>query len=398
MCNWYSMRPVIVTVVLVSVLFGIPFAAQAHEPVPTSPILAQDSTCVYAINFEVREGYRIPSSMVIRFGITCLSTADYVTFDVSTQDITAQANVDYVPVAQTNLRATSRQPAPEIPLTALPDAIAEPNETLYVHLTNVVFHAESGATTGPFASASLVTILDLAPPAIEINPEPIGYPTPNCATSEGGGTCQFDLWLRNAPAADVTFNMSIGRFNPLLPPEAQLLTGALVFNASNYATHQTVRVLGLDDAVLDDRFYGGTLFTVVIRVSSADPTYNGISIVYNGVNLDNDSEAHGGADPTAPVSTDAPVGALTDMPASVQQEYLLVLTADIPVQVYDSPAGSPIHLDGNALFLPADSDHNGYDTYRVMDLQTVDGVVWIGIYIGSDNWGWLPVIESGMGQ
>ncbi len=412
MCNRYSMRSSFVLVTIVLVFLLTPLAVQASAPRPTTSTSTQFNECVYPITVDVRESYLIPSSMVIRFGIGCLDQADYVTFDVNTQDITAQADVDYSSVHLSNLRVSQTEPAPQITLTALPDSIAEPNETLSIQLSNIVYHTASGPSE-PLQVTSLGTIYDFAPPRIQMYPDPVGYMTPNCVTSEDGGTCQFDIWLNSPPTADVVFSMAVGRFNPTLPYEAQVLTGSLVFNSGNYARHQTVTVRGLNDSVVDNAFYGGTCFTVVIRTSSADPSYNGASIVYNGMNLDNEGSSQIPNGPTAPVSPTVPVvpgapvvpgsptnpsgpatsaTAITQIPYSAVTEHLLVLSAHAPALGYDAAGGSPIHVNGQPLYLPADSDHNGYDTYAVMDIRLANGLTWIAVYIGGEAWCWLPVI------
>ncbi|MBI5931564.1 MAG: hypothetical protein HY862_19810 [Chloroflexi bacterium] len=47
--------------------------------------------------------------------------------------------------------------------------------------------------------------------------------------------------------------------------------------------------------------------------------------------------------------------------------------------------------DGASVFLPADADHSGYDTYVVTDAVEVDGAIWIAVWLGGVDYGWLPL-------
>ncbi len=46
---------------------------------------------------------------------------------------------------------------------------------------------------------------------------------------------------------------------------------------------------------------------------------------------------------------------------------------------------------GNEISLPADDDGNGFDTYTVTGVKVVDGRTWVSIFLGSGNWGWVPL-------
>jgi hypothetical protein len=60
--------------------------------------------------------------------------------------------------------------------------------------------------------------------------------------------------------------------------------------------------------------------------------------------------------------------------------------------VYMSPAGQVIRDgSGNEIWLPNDSNFDDFDTYVVTDVKAVDGRVWVGIFLGSDKWGWVPL-------
>lgn len=60
--------------------------------------------------------------------------------------------------------------------------------------------------------------------------------------------------------------------------------------------------------------------------------------------------------------------------------------------VYESPSGNVIrNADFSEMWLPHDFDGNGYDTYVVTDVIDVDGVPWVGIFLGSQSFGYVPL-------
>ncbi len=59
---------------------------------------------------------------------------------------------------------------------------------------------------------------------------------------------------------------------------------------------------------------------------------------------------------------------------------------------YDSAGGSIIrHNGGHELWLPHDYDSNGFDTYVVTETMMVDGRLWVGMWLGSQTYGWVPI-------
>lgn len=68
----------------------------------------------------------------------------------------------------------------------------------------------------------------------------------------------------------------------------------------------------------------------------------------------------------------------------------VLVPANAPVQLYDSPAGNPIRTVSNvAVMLPHDADGNGFDTYNVNRLFTVGNDTWVEIYIGGPAYGYV---------
>lgn len=58
---------------------------------------------------------------------------------------------------------------------------------------------------------------------------------------------------------------------------------------------------------------------------------------------------------------------------------------------YAEPGGEIAKADGNEIWLPHDADSNGYDTYTVTDTQTIEGRTWVNIFLGSEDFVWVPL-------
>lgn len=58
---------------------------------------------------------------------------------------------------------------------------------------------------------------------------------------------------------------------------------------------------------------------------------------------------------------------------------------------YVSPSGEIIKTAAGAeIYLPADYDSNGYDTYVVTASTVVDGRTWYSIFLGNESFAWVP--------
>lgn len=70
---------------------------------------------------------------------------------------------------------------------------------------------------------------------------------------------------------------------------------------------------------------------------------------------------------------------------------LVLIYAWESTAAYDGPGGSRVQLaPGVDLSLPHDADGNGYDTYTVTESATVDGETWVSLFIGNENFVWVP--------
>ncbi|MDH6061708.1 cadherin repeat domain-containing protein [Chrysosporum bergii ANA360D] len=84
-------------------------------------------------------------------------------------------------------------------------------------------------------------------------------------TTELGGKATFNFSLQTQPTSDVTI-----RFRALDTTEGRLSKSALTFTPSNWNTHQTLEVTGLNDSIDD----GDRTYSITSTVTSRDPNYN----------------------------------------------------------------------------------------------------------------------------
>ena len=103
----------------------------------------------------------------------------------------------------------------------------------------------------------------------------------NLETSEDGSrVATFQVRLATRPTAAVTVTPSSGATD-----EGVVSPVSLTFTASNWATAQSVTVIGQDDAVVD----GDQSYRITFSVSSSDTDYNNIAVTpLSVVNKDND--------------------------------------------------------------------------------------------------------------
>lgn len=64
---------------------------------------------------------------------------------------------------------------------------------------------------------------------------------------------------------------------------------------------------------------------------------------------------------------------------------LVQLNVGAPVTPYAGPGAYPVNFT-----LPADADGNGFDTYVVTAVTTVNGQYWVALWIGGKDYLWLP--------
>jgi hypothetical protein len=79
---------------------------------------------------------------------------------------------------------------------------------------------------------------------------------------------------------------------------------------------------------------------------------------------------------------------------SVPNEGMIMITYSLQQPAYGQPGGAVARdASGTPVVLPKDADGNGFDTYVVTGVQEVDGQTWVSIFLGSGDWGWVPLDE-----
>jgi hypothetical protein len=71
---------------------------------------------------------------------------------------------------------------------------------------------------------------------------------------------------------------------------------------------------------------------------------------------------------------------------------IVEISAANPQYIYQTPDGAEIH-DGHGHWLqvPEDEDGSGADTFIVTSVRTIRGEKWLGIYVGTLRWAWVPL-------
>jgi CSLREA domain-containing protein len=150
-----------------------------------------------------------------------------------------------------------------------------PNGTVVTATATLKTGASSFGGTSEFAQNRLSTT---AAPGVTVTP-----PSNNLLT-EGGTFTQFSVVLNTAPTSNVTINLSLSD-----PTEGSIGVNVLtfIFTPLNWNIAQQVTVTGVNDYLLD----GGIGHSVITsNTSSADPTYNNLSVDdISFFTLDNDS-------------------------------------------------------------------------------------------------------------
>lgn len=67
----------------------------------------------------------------------------------------------------------------------------------------------------------------------------------------------------------------------------------------------------------------------------------------------------------------------------------VTINAGANVPALGTPGGQVVELGGNPLLLPADADGNGFDTYIITDTQTINGVIYYGLFVGAPDSVWV---------
>lgn len=75
---------------------------------------------------------------------------------------------------------------------------------------------------------------------------------------------------------------------------------------------------------------------------------------------------------------------------TVPNEGVIQISTAQAQPAYAEPGGEIVQ-DGGEVWLPADYDGNGFDTYTVTSVVLVDGKVWVSFFLGSQTFVWVPL-------
>lgn len=70
-------------------------------------------------------------------------------------------------------------------------------------------------------------------------------------------------------------------------------------------------------------------------------------------------------------------------PAQPKNTGEVTINAGANVPALGSPGGEVVQLNNSPLLLPQDADGNGFDTFIITDTQTVNGIVYYGLFVGA---------------
>jgi VCBS repeat-containing protein len=189
-----------------------------------------------------------------------------VTAVVNTEDITARANVDYVPISNLALvfPANAINTIRSFPVQIIADAVDEANEERFRVRITTPDDPDVGDTTG------VITILDDDVAGLVVTPTTL-------EVSEGDITgVTYSARLTSVPTSTVTLTIDpddqLRLAAPSLPLVAPGQPIVLTFPANNSAlTPQIVTVVAVDDSLVE----GPHTALITHLSSSADPLYQG---------------------------------------------------------------------------------------------------------------------------
>lgn len=130
----------------------------------------------------------------------------------------------------------------------------------------------------------------------------------------------------------------------------------------------------------------GTWQNVTLRANIFDPESSGtfpVNYYFGSITC------YSPEDPLPPGAPVEPAPSDGAAPVVFSNEYgvprMVELATTQPTVAYDAPNGNPISIDGVPLQLPSDADANGYDTYVVVGVVEIEGVLWVALDVGGDQ-------------
>ena len=177
-------------------------------------------------------------------------------------------------------------------------------------------------------------------------------------TDEGGSVSEAMVSLMSKPAQRVT--LSVGSSDE---SEAVADPAVLTFTAADWNVGQAVAVTGVDDDVVD----GSQSYAIVVRASSGDADYEGLSVEIAGVNADDDGEA-GIVGGSGNVSTGED-GTAATVGLSLQSEP----SAAVTLSIASTDPGEAVAEPSALTFSTADWNVDQTVTVSGMDDDVADG-------------------------
>lgn len=168
----------------------------------------------------------------------------------------------------------------------------------------------------------------------------------------------FSVSLAGAPATPVTVSLTYDM------SQLTLSTNTLSFDNSNWNIPQVVNV----DAIVDDLAEGSGVQYLITVMANGDAGFAGLSDIVDVRVFDFE----------------------TDIIGHVPNHGLIMIETGQATKASGSPSeGVAKTRDGSDIYLPADDDNNGYDTYIVTDIRTYQGETWLALWQGNMNWLWV---------
>ncbi|KNC50385.1 uncharacterized protein AMSG_06876 [Thecamonas trahens ATCC 50062] len=158
----------------------------------------------------------------------------------------------------------------EVVVTGVDDAITDGDVAFNIDFAAAV--SSDGAYSGLTRAPVTLVCYDNDVPGIYVS-SPSGF------TSEAGSSATVTVSLMAAPSASVTVNVASSRVD-----EATVSPSSLLFSTSDWSSPRVVTMTGVDDLYPD----GNQVYTVTLTASSSDAGYQGLSVVFNNTNIDND--------------------------------------------------------------------------------------------------------------
>ncbi|MBX7184851.1 MAG: hypothetical protein K1Y01_06865 [Vicinamibacteria bacterium] len=206
-----------------------PVGATIGDGTGTITILNDEGTTISVMNPVVTEGNS--GSPVLTFTVILSATsASPVSVKYATEDGTAVSGSDYTAMAGTlTIPAGAASLAVSVPV--IPDALVEPNEVMYLNLSNA-----TGATI--FDNQGMGTIV--ADDGLLVS---IGDKTSGEGNS-GTVPISFNVTLNQAPVSTVTVDWTTADGTATAPLDYQAASGTVTFNSGETSKTITVQIVG----------------------------------------------------------------------------------------------------------------------------------------------------------